>query len=237
MNRRVRVVRRPRYEEPSYGYEQGTSEAAWKLVALVSLLLAMIASGLILAGKTLDDVTGFFKPGGKVVQSARSVLLKIERENSLVTTKAYVQAVVRQRDEQWYGNAEVIRLVPATIHYAVDLNQIDRDQFEYDDATRTLSVPLPDPQIQSIDPDLAKAEIIRNLDFLRTESLTGNVLEQTTEKMIRPTLEQLGKSPEITRAAKEQAITSVKQLLESSLGATGKQVIVRPYFKSDGKRP
>lgn len=237
MNRRVRVVRRPRYEEPSYGYEQGTSEAAWKLVALVSLLLAMIASGLILAGKTLDDVTGFFKPGGKVVQSARSVFLKIERENSLVTTKAYVQAVVRQRDEQWYGNAEVIRLVPATIHYAVDLNQIDRDQFEYDDATRTLSVPLPDPQIQSIDPDLAKAEIIRNLDFLRTESLTGNVLEQTTEKMIRPTLEQLGKSPEITRAAKEQAITSVKQLLESSLGATGKQVIVRPYFKSDGKRP
>lgn len=237
MNRRVRVVRRPRYEEPSYGYEQGTSEAAWKLVALVSLLLAMIASGLILAGKTLDDVTGFFKPGGKVVQSARSVLLKIERENSLVTTKAYVQAVVRQRDEQWYGNAEVIRLVPATIHYAVDLNQIDRDQFEYDDATRTLSVPLPDPQIQSIDPDLAKAEIIRNLDFLRTESLTGNVLEQTTEKMIRPTLEQLGKSPEITLTAKEQAITSVKQLLESSLGATGKQVIVRPYFKSEGKRP
>ncbi|MBK7600652.1 MAG: hypothetical protein IPJ07_19915 [Acidobacteria bacterium] len=26
-----------------------------------------------------------------------------------MTTKAYVQAIVRQRDERWYGDAELIR--------------------------------------------------------------------------------------------------------------------------------
>ena len=217
--------------------ETTSSGKLWKLAAIASFVIALAA--LVLAGMlyTRKGVGDFFWPGEKIVSTAKTTLLRLERDTNLVTTRAYVQAVVRQRDDQWYGNAEVIRIVPATIYYAVSLKDIDSGRMTYDEQKRQLRVPLPDVKILSIDPDLSKAEIIRNLDFLRTESLTGNVLEQTTEKMIRPTLEQLGKSPEITRTAKEQAITSVKQLLESSLGATGKQVIVRPYFKSEGKRP
>lgn len=206
----------------------------WKLIALGSLavtIAVVIIALMLYTRKGLGDV---FWPEEKIVSTARSTLLRVERSNHLVTTRAYVQAVIRQRNEQWYGNAEVIRIVPATISYAVNLNEIDSGRLEFDDQKRVLRVPLPDVKILSIDPDLAKAEIIRNLDFLRTESLTGNQLEETTEKMIRPEIEKLGLSPEILKTAKDQAIASVRQLLETTLGSVGQPVAIQPYFKSDG---
>ena len=201
----------------------------WKSVAALSLVLAIAALCWNFTGRRLFD---WLTPDQKIIRTANAVLLKIERDNSLVTTKAYVQAIVRQRDERWYGDAELIRIVPATIHYAINLGEIDRSQLRYENGV--LLIPLPDVKIQAIDPDLAKAELLRNLDFLRTEKYTGNILEETTEKMVRPTLEEMGKSPDIYRVAKEQAIASIKQLFEAAFGAAGIPVQVKPYFKSDG---
>lgn len=224
-------------EETKLKRRSTMSEKFWKLIALASFVVAIAA--LILAGMlyTRTGIGDLFWPEEKIVKTARSTLLRVERDNNLVTTRAYVQAIIRQRSEEWYGNAEVIRIVPATIHYAVNLNEIDQGRMSYDDQKRVLRVPLPDVKILSIDPDLTKAEIIRNLDFLRTESMTGNQLEETTEKMVRPEIEKLGQSPEIIKTAKDQAITSVRQLLESALGTVGQPVAVQPYFKSDGLPP
>jgi hypothetical protein len=213
------------------------TEKFWKLTAVGSMTVTvavLILGAMLYTRKGLGDV---FWPEEKIVSTARSTLLRVERSNNLVTTRAYVQAVVRQRNEQWYGNAEVIRIVPATINYAVNLNEIDSSKLEFDEQKRVLRVPLPDVKILSIDPDLAKAETIRNLDFLRTESMTGNQLEETTEKMIRPEIEKMGQSPELLKTAKDQAIASVRQLLETALGSVGQPVAVMPYFKSDGPIP
>lgn len=242
MNKRYerprRAVRTGRDVDESYWnyepVERGEGGNLWKIISVVSIGIALLASYAFMRGKSVYDI---FASQGKITQIASSTLLRLNRENQLVTTRAFVQAVVRQRDEQWYGNAEVVRIVPATIHYAVNLAEIDQGKLEYDAATKTLWVPLPDVRILSIDPDLQKAETIRNLDILRSEGMTGNALEETTEKMVRPTLEELGKSPDIIRSAKDQAIVSVRQLLESALDATGSGVKVKPYFRSEGKTP
>jgi hypothetical protein len=242
MNRRYAPPGRPvgtgrDADEGYWEYEtagKGAGGAFWKIIAAVSLGIALLATYAFLKGRGVYDV---FAPQGRVLQTATSTLLRLDRENQLVTTRAFVQAVVRQRDEQWYGNAEVIRIVPATIHYAVNLAEIDQGKIEFDAASKTLWVPLPDVRILSIDPDLQKAETIRNLDLLRSEGATGNPLEDTTEKMVRPTLEELGKSPDIVRSAKDQAIVSVRQLLESALDAAGAGIRVKPYFRSEGKTP
>ena len=207
------------------------NDGFWKWMSLIIVGFALVAIGLF-ATKHLYE---FVLPKEDVMKAARTALLRLERDSSLVTTRAYVQAVVRKRNEQWYGNAEVIRIVPATINYAVNLAEIDRNQMEFDERARILYVPLPDVKVHSIDPDLTKAEIIRNIGLLRSESMTGNILEEETEKMVRPTLEEMGKSPEIVGIAKEQAVTSVRQFLESALNATGMTIQVRPYFKSEGK--
>jgi hypothetical protein len=239
MNRRMRRPRRP-YQDVDEGYwepdyrEPTSSGGFWKLIALLSLVVAAVASYAFISGKGISDI---FAPQGKVIQTASTTLLRMERESQLVTTRAFVQAVVRQRDEQIYGDAEIIRIVPATIHYAVNLAELDREKLEYDEASRTLYVPLPDVRILSIDPDLEKSEIIRKLDLLRSENLTGNPLEDATEKMVRPALEELGKKPEIIKTAKDQAVMSIRLLLESSLEAVGSDVKVKPYFKSEGKTP
>ncbi|MDX2029720.1 MAG: DUF4230 domain-containing protein [Blastocatellia bacterium] len=209
------------------------TDGFWKVVTVVCLGALLFVIYSISTGKNfLETVI----PGGGVVETAGLTIQKLERESQLATTRAYVQAVVRQKDEQVYGNAEVVRIVPATIHYAVNLAEIDRAKMEYDEMTQTLWVPLPDVRILSIDPDLEKAELIKSLDILRTESGIGNQLEQATEKMVRPTLERMGKTPEIVKVAKDQAVASVRQLLESSLEATGKRVHVKPYFKTEGKK-
>jgi len=239
MNKRYPKPRRAvRDADDSYweydAVEKRAGGGLWKVIAVISIGVAVLASYAFMTGKGVYDV---FAPQGRIVQTATTTLVKMERENQLVTTRAFVQAVVRQRDEQWYGNAEVVRIVPATIHYAVNLAGIDRDKIEYDGQSKTLWVPLPDVKILSIDPDLQKAEIIRNLDMLRSEGGTGNALEETTEKMVRPALEELGKSPEIIRTAKDQAVVSVRQLLESALDAAGTGVRVKPYFMSEGKTP
>lgn len=205
----------------------------WKLLAIASFVLAlaaMVFAGMLYTRKGFGDL---FWPEEKIVATAKTTLLRLERDTSLVTTRAFVQAVVRQRNEAWYGDAEVIRIVPATIHYAVNLNDIDHGRMAYDEKKRELRVPLPEVKILSIDPDLSKAEIIRNLDFFRMESTTGNQLEDTTEQMVRPEIERLGKSPEIVKTAKEHAIASVRQLLESAMSATGQPVSVQPYFKTE----
>jgi hypothetical protein len=209
------------------------SEKIWKWLALASVGVAAVLL-LLLVGQGLR---GWLFPKEKILERATLTLFRLERQNQLVTTRAFVQAVVRQRSETWYGNAEIIRIVPATIHYAVNLAELDRTQIEYDEPARVLYVPLPEVKILSIDPDLGRAETIRSLDLLRTEGGAGNELEAATEKMVRPALEQLGASPAAIGVARDQAITSVKHLLEAVLGATGRPVEVRPYFKSEGKAP
>lgn len=209
------------------------TEKLWRLIAVVSLIAMIAALGLAGMLYTRKSIGDLFWPEDKIVKTARITLQRVERDNSLVTTRAYVQAIVRQRDEAWYGNAEIIRIVPATINYAVNLNEIDSGKLEYDEQRRVLRVLLPEVKILSIDPDLAKAEIIRSIDFLRSESLTGNQLEDTTEKMIRPEIEKMGQSPEIMKMARDQAIISVRQLLETALGSVGQPVAVQPYFRGD----
>lgn len=213
--------------------ETTSSGKFWKLMAIASFVVTLAALGLAGMLYTRKGFGDFFWPEARIISTAKTTLLKLERDTSLVTTQAFVQAVVRQRDAQWYGDAEVIRIVPATIHYAVSLKDIDQGRMIYDEQKHELRVPLPDVKILSIDPDLTKAEIIRNLDFLRTETLSGNQLEDTTEQMVRPELEKLGKSPEIIKTAKEHAIASVRQLLESALSSVGQTIAVQPYFKNE----
>lgn len=207
------------------------NDGFWKWMGVIVLGFIFVALSLFGSNRIYE----FFLPRENVLETAKTALIKVERESSLVTTRAYVQAVVRKRDEQWYGNAEVIRIVPATISYAVNLAEIDRQEIEYDEQLRTLYVPLPEVKIHSIDPDMSKAETIRNIALTRSESMTGNILEEATEKMVRPAIEELGKSPEIINLAKEQAIVSVRHFLESTFRAAGMQVQVTPYFKDGGK--
>src|SRR5215213_4224377 len=84
------------------------TEKLWKLTALASFIVMIAALVLAAMLYTRKGIGDLFWPEDKIVKTARTTLQRVERDNSLVTTRAYVQAVVRQRSEEWYGNAEVI---------------------------------------------------------------------------------------------------------------------------------
>ncbi len=206
------------------------NEKSWKGLALAGIGVSLALLVVLVAGWQLY---GRLFGRENIIRTASGTLLRLERDSQLVTTRAFVQAVVRERNDAWYGTAEVIRIIPATVHYAVNLAEIDRAQMKYDEAKRVLFVPLPDVKVIAIDPDLTRSETIRSLDLLRTQSGAGNELEEATEKMVRPALEKIGNSPEAVKVAKEQAIAAVQKLLESAFAATGRSIEVRPYFKSE----
>jgi hypothetical protein len=167
---------------------------------------------------------------------ASAALTRLEAQNQLITAKAYLQVVVRQSDSQWYGKAEVIRIVPAVVSYAIDLGQIDPKAMQYERRLNVLTVPLPDPAIAAIDPQLDKAEVIRSADLLRTQGGALNRLEDLTEKQVRPAIEQAAQNAEAQSLARAQAKQAVRALLQGALSATGGgQVRVEPYFASDSK--
>lgn len=218
------------------------NDGFWKVVTVVCLCamlyviysLSATSPGSI-GRSVVEQILPAVLPKGNVIETANATFLKLDPQSQLVTATAYVQAVVQKKDEQVYGTAEVARIVPARIHYALNLAEIDRTRMEYDPQAQILWVALPDVRIQSIDPDLPNAKIIKSLGVLRTESGIGDQLEQATEQMIRPALERMGASPDIVKFAKDQGIISVRQLLEASIEASGQHVRVKPYFLSDGK--
>src|SRR4030095_12071537 len=109
--------------------ETGMTEVYWKVITAVCLGAMLFVIFSISTGRSF---LSRLLPAGSVVQTASATILRLDRESQLITASTYVQAVIRQKDIQPYGTAEVVRIVPARIHYGMNLNEIDRNKMEYD---------------------------------------------------------------------------------------------------------
>jgi hypothetical protein len=195
-------------------------------LALVGLLFVVLP-GLFLLGWSARQ---WLAPEPDVVASAQTAILKLEGQRKLITLKAVVQTVVRQSDEQWFGKAEVIRIVPARVSYGVDLAKLNARSLRYDPAARRLTIALPPVEVLAIDPDLANAQVIRTSDLLRRQGGVVNQLEDATLTRLRPALEAAAKDPALLDSAREQTKIALRALLEPALAAAGGGVAVTPVF-------
>lgn len=171
----------------------------------------------------------FLMATSAVLVTAKSALRSVQQsEARLVTSKVDVQATITAMDRQWYGDATITVIAPGTVHYSVDLGKVGDSDLAYDAQAQSLKIRLPQVEVQSV--ETGQIQIARDLGLFRTQSLTGNPLEDQALGAIRAELQKIGTSPEAMARAKPPAIEIIKNTFERLMVAAGHQIRINPIF-------
>ena len=119
---------------------------------VVALLLGLLIGGALDIGKRL-----FGGPDPETVAS--SALQSMRAQNRLVPFVARYVSVVSSRQERLGGlvSSERTLILPGDVRYELDLAKLDSDDVQWDAASSTLSVTLPEIEIAGPEVDLAAA--------------------------------------------------------------------------------
>jgi hypothetical protein len=119
---------------------------------VLALLLGLIVGGALDIGKRL-----FGGPNPETVAS--SALQSMRAQNRLVPFVARYVSVVSSRQERLGGlvSSERTLILPGDVRYELDLAQLEPEDVQWDKATSTLNVTLPEIEIAGPEVDLAAA--------------------------------------------------------------------------------
>ena len=153
-----------------------------------------------------------------------SAMLAFEKQNSLVVFASRFEVVAESEYEQTVAGLPVRRvrqamIVPASIDYRLDLSDMARDDFGWDEASQTLTVTLPQLQASRPNIDEAKAKLF-------TEGLlnTGGSQQQLSEansKVAEQKAAAFARNPEVLSLARTAAREAVRQNLAVPLQTVG----------------
>ena len=172
--------------------------------------------------------------GGDVSSIARASLESMRAQNRLVPFVARYVSVVTSKQSQLMFSSERTLILPGDVRYELDLAKLRQRDVKWDDASKTLTVTLPEIEIAGPEVDLAAAR----------EYGSGGVLNVVTDA--RTTLDEANRTAAITDLRKQaQAATpmrlardAARQAVERSFalplraaGITDAKVVAR--FASD----
>lgn len=153
-----------------------------------------------------------------------SAMLAFEKQNTLVVFASRFEVVAQSEYEQTVAGLPVRRvrqamIVPASIDYRLDLSDMARDDFGWDEASQTLTVTLPQLQASRPNIDEAKAKLF-------TEGLlnTGGSQQQLSEansKVAEQKAAAFARNPEVLSLARTAAREAVRQNLAVPLQTVG----------------
>ena len=117
---------------------------------VVALLVGFLAGGIADIGKRL-----FGSPDPESV--VNSSLESMHAQNRLVPFVARFVSVTSSKQEKFGLSTERTLILPGTVRYELDMAKIERDDLDWDKATKTLTVELPDIEIAGPEVDLKAA--------------------------------------------------------------------------------
>lgn len=184
-------------------------------------MLALIAALLLAATLFLGWRAYFYQEEGDPVASA---MLAFEKQNSLVVFSSRFEVVAESVDTRSFAGVDLLEtrqaaIIPASVEYRLDLSAMDESAFDWDEASETLSVTL--PQLQTTRPNLdeAKARIFTEGVWVTREAardLAANNSEQAERRAI-----EFAKNPEILSLARTAAREAIRQNLAVPLQIAG----------------
>lgn len=137
--------------------------------------------------------------GGDVSSIARSSLESMRAQNRLVPFVARYVSVVTSKQSQLMFTSERTLILPGDVRYELDLAKLRQRDVKWDDASKTLTVTLPEIEIAGPEVDLAAAR----------EYGSGGVL--TVIGDVRTTLDEANRTAAITDLRKQaQAATPMR---------------------------
>ncbi len=201
------------------------SPAIWVVIALMAAALAWLAWEK-WGPQDQGDIVG-------------NAMLTFEKQNSLTVFSSRFDVVAESTSTPSIGPLEIDALetrqamiVPATVEYRLDLSEMDRDEFGWDEASQTLSVQLPDLTITT--PNLNEAQARYFTDGLYVSRDASVSLSRSNSEVAARRARDFAQNPEVMALARTAAREAVQQNLAIPLQVAGyDDVTVNVRFKDE----
>ena len=172
----------------------------------------------------------FYQEEGDPVGNA---MLAFEKQNSLNVFSSRFEIVAESQNAQGVLGIDILKsrqatIIPATVTYRLDLGNMDRDAFAWDEASQTLNVVLPTLRISRPNLDEAQARVFTEGNWVTANaqrSLSRNNSLQAERKAA-----EFAKNPQVLSLARGAAKDAVRQNLAIPLQVAGydnAKVVVR----------
>ncbi|HXG81441.1 MAG TPA: DUF4230 domain-containing protein, partial [Sphingomicrobium sp.] len=181
---------------------------------IVALILGLIVGGALDIGKRL-----FGGPDPETVAS--SALQSMRAQNRLVPFVARFVSVTSSRQERFGLSAERTLILPGTVRYELDLAKIGRDDIDWDEASKTLSVRLPAIEIAGPEVDLQAAREYGSGGILAAVTDAESRLDDANRGLAIADLRKQAMAPTPMRLAREAARQAVERSFAMPLRAAG----------------
>ena len=183
---------------------------------IVALILGLLVGGGLDIGKRL-----FGGPDPETVAS--SALQSMRAQNRLVPFVARYVSVVSSRQEQLGGliNSERTLILPGDVRYELDLAQLGPEDVQWDAASNTLAVTLPEIEIAGPEVDLAAAREYGENGVLSTLTDTDQALDRNNRARAVADLRKQASAPMPMRLAREAGRQAVERSFALPLQAAG----------------
>lgn len=175
-----------------------------------------------------------YKEEGDPVGSA---MLAFEKQNTLTVFSSSFEVVAESQDSRGVLGVDILKsrqasIIPATVEYRLDLAQMDRDRFRWNDGNDTLTVIVPVLRISRPNLDEGQAKTYTEGTFVTREA--GSDLARNNSLQAERKAAAFAKNPEILALARKAAREAVTQNLAIPLSQAGYgDVKVRVYFDGE----
>ncbi|MBX7539847.1 DUF4230 domain-containing protein [Qipengyuania sphaerica] len=162
-----------------------------------------------------------YKEEGDPVGSA---MLAFEKQNSLTVFSSRFEVVAESVDKRGVFNIDLLEsrqaaIIPATVEYRLDLSQMDRDRFAWDEETETLDVILPVLKISRPNLDEAESKTFTEGTYVSRDASSD--LARNNSRQAERKAAEFAKNPEVLRMARSAAKEAVRQNLAIPLQVAG----------------
>ena len=147
----------------------------------------------------------------------------MQAQNRLTPFSARFVSVVTSRQRRLGGllTAERTLILPGTARYEIDMAKLERDDLDWDAATSTLTVTLPELEIAGPDVDLEGAREYADEGILGAVTDTETVLSESNQKAALGDLRKQARSAVPMNLAREAARDAVARNFELPLAVAG----------------
>lgn len=205
-------------------------------LARVQAVPWMIVIGLLALTAWLGWRAFFYKEEGDPVGSA---MLAFSKQNTLTVFSSRFEVVAESTNAQGVLGIDLLKsrqaaIIPATVEYRLDLANMDRDRFRWDDGSQTLFVALPVLRISRPNLDEAQAKTFTEGNFVTGSA--AQALAKNNSAQAERRASAFAKNPEVLALARQAAKDAVRQNLAIPLQVAGykdAKVVVR----FDGEKP
>lgn len=153
-----------------------------------------------------------------------SAMLAFEKQNSLTVFSSRFEVVAESVDRRGVLGVDLLEsrqaaVIPATVEYRLDLSQMDRDRFQWDDGSDTLTVIL--PQLKISRPNLDEGSQATFTEGAYVSRDASSDLARNNSQQAERKAAQFAKNPQVLAMARNAAKEAVRQNLAIPLQVAG----------------